>query len=123
MLMHAQFNFASDTQTTIGQLIDNLNIATTTFAWISVAAGAFSAGCGIAAMRYQEEANQLPDGWETALTAFVSVYSLGTCIWILIELSSAVVVTVTLSSWAFAVSSGAVAIAIAILDTFNTIND
>ena len=154
MLMHAQFNFESNTQTTIGKLINGLNIATTTFAWISaaaasfaaieyglawwfgisipwavastaisVAAGAFSAGCGIAAMTIQSEANQLPEGYETAVTAFSSVYPLGSFIGTLVKLSSAVITTVSLCGWAFAVAGVVVAIAIAILDTYNTIND
>lgn len=154
VLMHAQFNFASNSQTTIGRLINSLNVATDVFAgisaaaatfaafeytlswwfgisipWaiastaISVAAGAFSAGCGIAAMTYQEEANQLPYGWDTAITTFSSVYPLGTCMSTLIKLSQAVVTTVTLCSWAFSVAGAAISIALFILDIFNTIND
>ena len=155
MLMHAQFNYSNNTQTTIGKLINSLNLATDTFAGISVAAalfaageytaaifdfgfsapwaiastaisavsGAFSAGCGIAAMTIQSDANQLPDGWNTATTAFVSVYPLGSIIATLIKLSSTVITTVTFCSWAFAVGAAAVSIAIFILDIFNTIND
>lgn len=155
MLMHAQFNFESNTQTTIGKLINSLNIATTTFAWvsaaaasfaaieytiawctfgasiawaiastaISVATGAFSAACGIAAMTFQSDADQLPEGYETAVTAFSSVYPLGSFIGTLVKLSSAVITTVSLCGWAFAVAGAVVAIAIAILDTYNTIND
>ena len=154
MLMHAQLNFESNTQTTIGRLINSLNVATDVFAgisaaaatfaafeytlawwfgisipWaiastaISAAAGAFSAGCGIAAMTYQEKANQLPYGWDTAITAFFSVYPLGTCMSTLIKLSQAVVATVTLCSWAFSVAGAAISIALFILDIFNTVND
>ncbi|MBQ5500866.1 MAG: hypothetical protein IIT81_01485, partial [Mycoplasmataceae bacterium] len=155
MLMHAQFNFESNTQTTIDKLINGLNIATTTFAWvsaaaasfaaieytiawctfgastpwaiastaISVAAGAFSAACGIAAMTFQSDANQLPEGYETAVTAFSSVYPLGSFIGTLVKLSSAVITVVSLCGWAFAVAGAVIAIAIAILDTYNTIND
>ena len=155
MLMHAQFNYSNNTQTTIGKLINSLNDATDVFAGISAAAalfaageytaaifdfgfsapwaiastaisaisGAFSAACGIAAMTIQSDANQLPGGWNTAITAFVSVYPLGSIIATLTKLSSTVITTVTFCSWAFAVGAAAVPIAIFILDIFNTIND
>ena len=49
ILMHAQFNYASNCQTTIGQLINNLNDVSTAFAWTSAAAAIFAAGQYIAA--------------------------------------------------------------------------
>ena len=155
MLMHAQLNFESNTQTTIGGLINGLNIATavlagisaaaaifaaveysiawctfgTSTAWaiastaISVAAGAFSAGCGIAAMAIEADANQLPYGWETAVTAFSCIYPLGTFIGTLLKLSTAMATTVTFCSWAFAVVCAYVGIGVFILSIYNTIND
>ena len=155
MLMHAQFNYSSNTQTTIGKLINGLNDATDIFAAISAAAavfaageytaaildfgfsapwaiastaisavsGAFSAACGIAAMTIQSDANQLPYGWQTAVTAFSCVYPLGSIMGTVAKLSSTVITTVTFCSWAFAVGAAAVSIAIFILDVFNTIND
>ena len=49
ILMHVQFNYASNCQTTIGQLINNLNDVSTAFAWTSAAATIFAAGQYIAA--------------------------------------------------------------------------
>ena len=74
-------------------------------------------------MTIQSDANQLPGGWNTAITTFVSVYPLGSIIATLTKLSSTVITTVTFCSWAFAVGAAAISIAIFILDIFNTIND
>jgi hypothetical protein len=74
-------------------------------------------------MAIQSDANQLPYGWETAVTAFSCVYPLGTCIGTLLKLSTAMATTVTFCSWAFAVGTAYVGIEVFILSIYNTIND
>ncbi|MBO7044241.1 hypothetical protein J6W34_06970 [bacterium] len=49
MLMHMQFNYASNTQTSIGRLINSLNDAAAVFAGISASAALFAAGEYVAA--------------------------------------------------------------------------
>ena len=155
MLMHMQFNYASNTQTSIGRLINSLNDAAAVFAgisasaalfaageyvaaaldfgfstpWaiastaISAVAGAFSGLCGITASHYQSEANQLPEGYETAFSEFCNIYPLGILPGQIIQLATTTSITITACSWAFPVATAAADIVVFILSIYNTIND